>query len=46
MRGLVAQPEERAILENLVKLDASLDAPFRQALGLSTTFRNEEAARS
>jgi methyl-accepting chemotaxis protein len=45
MVGLATQPEERAILENIARLDASLDAPFTQAIGLSTSFRNEEAAR-
>jgi methyl-accepting chemotaxis protein len=45
MQQLAVLPEERAILENLAKLDASLDAPFAQAIGLSTGFRNEEAAK-
>jgi methyl-accepting chemotaxis protein len=45
MQGLAVLPEERVALEKLAKLDASLDAPFRQALGLSTSFRNEEAAQ-
>ncbi|MBL0140842.1 MAG: MCP four helix bundle domain-containing protein [Betaproteobacteria bacterium] len=36
---------ERAIIETLAKLDKEVDKPFLQALGLSTSFRNEEAAK-
>ena len=45
MQGLAVLPEERVALENLARLDKALDEPFRQALGLSTSFRNEEAAQ-
>ncbi|MEP7070665.1 MAG: MCP four helix bundle domain-containing protein, partial [Usitatibacter sp.] len=38
-------PTERLILEALDKSDKELDKPFQQALGLSTSFRNEEAAK-
>ena len=38
-------PAEREILEALNKSDKELDKPFQQALGLSTSFRNEEAAK-
>jgi methyl-accepting chemotaxis protein len=41
--GLSAQ--EREIIETLNKTDKELDKPFKQALGLSTSFRNEEAAQ-
>jgi methyl-accepting chemotaxis protein len=40
--GLTAA--ERAIMETLNKLDRDVEAPFKQALGMSTSFRNEEAA--
>ena len=36
---------EREILEILNKSDKEIDKPFQQALGLSTSFRNEEAAK-
>ena len=36
---------EREILESLNKLDKEIDKPFQQALGLSTGFRNDEAAK-
>ncbi len=36
---------EREILTALDKSDKELDKPFQQALGLSTSFRNEEAAK-
>ena len=36
---------EREIIEALNKSDKELDKPFLQALGLSTSFRNEEAAK-
>ena len=43
--GLIAtSPQERDLLSALKKVDHDLDAPFQQALGLSTSFRNEEAA--
>jgi len=45
MGRLVSLPAEREILETLTKLDKDLDKPFAQALGLSTSFRNEEAAQ-
>ena len=35
---------EKAILENLQKIDKDVEEPFHQALGLSTSFRTEEAA--
>jgi methyl-accepting chemotaxis protein len=35
---------ERDIIDSLTKTDKELDKPFLQALGLSTSFRNEEAA--
>ena len=38
-------PNERQILDTIAKLDAEFDAPVKQALGLSTTFRPEEAAK-
>ena len=41
--GLTAT--EREILEALNKSDKDIDRPFQQALGLSTSFRNEEAAK-
>jgi methyl-accepting chemotaxis protein len=36
---------EREILDTLTKQDKEVDRPFQQALGLSTMFRNEEAAK-
>jgi methyl-accepting chemotaxis protein len=45
MALLPLTPPEREILENLNKSDKELDQPFQQALGLSTSFRNEEAAQ-
>jgi methyl-accepting chemotaxis protein len=45
MAKLPLQPAEREILERLSKLDKDIDKPFLQALGLSTSFRNEEAAK-
>ena len=36
---------EREILESLNKSDKDIDKPFQQALGLSTSFRNDEAAK-
>src|SRR5260221_1388015 len=45
MARLPLQPAERKLLETLSKLDKDIDKPFLQALGLSTSFRNEEAAK-
>ena len=36
---------ERAIVETIAKTDDKFDAPMKQALGLSTSFRPEEAAK-
>jgi methyl-accepting chemotaxis protein len=45
MAQLATLPAEMAILDTLKQLDRDLDKPFAQALGLSTSFRNEEAAQ-
>jgi len=45
MATLATTPAEREIIESLAKTDQMLDKPFAQALGLSTSFRNEEAAQ-
>jgi len=45
MAKLVTTQAERGILENLNTLDKQVDAPFKQALGMSTSFRNEDAAK-
>jgi X-X-X-Leu-X-X-Gly heptad repeat protein len=45
MSLLPLSPKEREIIETLNKSDKELDKPFQQALGLSTSFRNEEAAQ-
>jgi len=45
MSKLVNTAAERSILENLNTLDKQIDGPFRQALGMSTSFRNEDAAK-
>ncbi|HST01032.1 MAG TPA: methyl-accepting chemotaxis protein [Usitatibacter sp.] len=45
MGALPLSASERDIIESLKKVDRDLDAPFQQALGLSTSFRNEEAAK-
>jgi methyl-accepting chemotaxis protein len=45
MAKLVTTPAEKEILETLNKADKDLEKPFMQALGLSTSFRNEEAAK-
>ena len=45
MSQLATSPEERAVLDILNKLDKDIEAPVKQALGLSTSFRNEEAAK-
>ena len=44
MSKLKLEPAEREIIDTLGKLDGELEGPFRQALGMSTNFRNEEAA--
>ncbi len=45
MSHMVLNATEREILEALSKSDKEIDKPFQQALGLSTSFRNEEAAK-
>jgi methyl-accepting chemotaxis protein len=45
MVKLALAPLEREILVSLNQSDKELDRPFQQALGLSTSFRNEEAAQ-
>ena len=45
MAKLVTTQAERGILDNLNTLDKQVDAPFKQALGMSTSFRNEDAAK-
>ena len=45
MTKLATSPAERAIIERLTALDRQVDGPFRQALGMSTSFRNEDAAK-
>ncbi len=45
MGKLPLSQQEREILETLNKSEKDLDKPFMQALGLSTSFRNEEAAQ-
>jgi methyl-accepting chemotaxis protein len=45
MAPKVESTEEREILDSLSKLDKELDKPFQQALGLSTSFQNEAAAK-
>src|SRR5690348_14291543 len=40
MAKLATTPAEKAIIENLTTLDKQVDAPFKQALGMSTSFRN------
>jgi methyl-accepting chemotaxis protein len=45
MAGMPLSPQERDILANIDKSDKELEKPFQQALGLSTSFRNEEAAQ-
>ncbi|HEX4782150.1 MAG TPA: methyl-accepting chemotaxis protein [Usitatibacter sp.] len=44
MAALPLSAQEREIIEALKKTDRDIEAPFQQALGLSTSFRNEEAA--
>src|SRR5438477_4913709 len=38
-------PTEREIIETLNRANKELEKPFQQALGLSTSFRNDEAAK-
>ena len=45
MAKLATTAAERELLESLAKSDHSLDKPFAQALGLSTSFQNEAAAQ-
>ena len=45
MAKIAVAPEERVIIETLTKLDKDIEAPFKQALGLSTSFQNEQAAQ-
>jgi methyl-accepting chemotaxis protein len=45
MAALPLSAPERDVIESLKKVDHDLDAPFQQALGLSTSFRNDEAAK-
>jgi methyl-accepting chemotaxis protein len=45
MAKLPLQPAEREVLDTLSKLDKDIDKPFLQALGLSTSFRNDDAAK-
>ncbi len=45
MSRFVRTPEEKAILDELNKLDKDVEGPVRQAIGLSTSFRNDEAAK-
>ncbi len=45
MSRMPLSAQEREIIENLNQSDKELDKPFQQALGLSTSFRNEEAAQ-
>ncbi len=44
MAKLPLSKSERDILETLGTIDKQIEAPFNQALGLSTSFRTEEAA--
>ncbi|HEX4333038.1 MAG TPA: methyl-accepting chemotaxis protein [Usitatibacter sp.] len=45
MAALPLSGPEREVIDSLKKADHDLDAPFLQALGLSTSFRNDEAAK-
>ncbi len=45
MGRLALLPEEREILASLATIDKDIDAPFKQAMAMSTSFRNEEAAQ-
>ena len=44
MQPLVETADEREILATLEQLDKDVEKPFAQAIGLSTSFHNEEAA--
>ncbi len=43
MSRLELSPAERAVLDNLEKLDIQVKEPFKKALELQSAFRNEEA---
>ena len=43
MSRMELSPAERAVLENLDKLDAQVKEPFKKAIELQSVFRNEEA---
>jgi methyl-accepting chemotaxis protein len=45
MSKLTTNPAEREVMDAVAKLDKQLDDPFKQALGLATSFRGEEAAK-
>jgi methyl-accepting chemotaxis protein len=45
MSRMPLSSQEHDIIESLNRSDKELDKPFQQALGLSTSFRNEEAAQ-
>ena len=45
MAKLASTAAERTIIDTLNTLDKQVDAPFKQALGMSTSFRNEDAAK-
>jgi X-X-X-Leu-X-X-Gly heptad repeat protein len=45
MSQAATSQEEREIIETLGKLDREVERPFQQALGLSTSFQNELAAK-
>ncbi|MEO5677479.1 MAG: methyl-accepting chemotaxis protein [Usitatibacter sp.] len=45
MSRLSSNEAERGILERLDVLDRQVDEPFKQALGMSTSFRSEDAAK-
>ena len=45
MSRMPLSAQEREIIESLNQSDKEIDKPFQQALGLSTSFRNEEAAQ-
>jgi methyl-accepting chemotaxis protein len=45
MGRLELSPAEREILSSLADVDKQVEAPFKQAMSMSTSFRNEEAAQ-
>ena len=45
MAKLATTSAEKSLIDNLSVLDKQVDAPFKQALGMSTSFRNEDAAK-